>query len=76
MKNNSGHQIPVDGKSLTEMLHQKGINCRYIGRLAQLVQEEEAKDRQAEKTIQYEKNAKLPWRIMPLCWLEMLECEM
>jgi len=76
MKDNSGHEIPVDGKSLTEMLHQKGINCRYIGRLAQLAQEEEAKDRQAEKTIQSEKNAKLPRRIMPLCWLEMLECEM
>eukprot|EP00804_Cyclotella_cryptica_P028072 CCRYP_017280-RB/>CCRYP_017280-RB protein AED:0.02 eAED:0.02 QI:1062/1/1/1/1/1/4/164/1406 len=76
LANGSVIQIPVDGKSLTEFLHKRGINCRYLGRLADLAKVEEQNDVEAEKV--YEKNkkeAKLPRFRMPLCWLELLECE-
>lgn len=66
-----GFTIPVEGGSLTEFLHQNGINCRYLGRLAELAAEAEAKDNSNENV-----GAKLPRQRMPLCWLELLECEM
>ena len=76
MRLGSGQQLPVDGQSLTELLHQRGINCRYLGRLAALAAAEEDSDRQAVKKVESGQAAALPRRIMPLCWLEMLECEM
>ena len=66
-----GLPIPVEGRSLTDFIHQYGINCRYLGRLAELAVVEEAKDIADEKT-----GAKIPRQRMPLCWLELLECEM
>ena len=70
-------QIPVDGKGLTEFLHQHGVNCRYLGRLADLARIEEQNDIDAEKAYEKNKNDNKPPRFrMPLCWLEMLECEM
>ena len=69
-------QMPVDGKSLTEYLHERGVNCRYLGRLAILAVEEEIKDINDEKDLLAGKVEKIPRRTMPLCWLEMLECEM
>eukprot|EP00592_Proboscia_alata_P007775 CAMPEP_0194358266 /NCGR_PEP_ID=MMETSP0174-20130528/5533_1 /TAXON_ID=216777 /ORGANISM="Proboscia alata, Strain PI-D3" /LENGTH=1732 /DNA_ID=CAMNT_0039128529 /DNA_START=27 /DNA_END=5225 /DNA_ORIENTATION=- len=75
MKDNSGHQMPVDGIAVTELLHSRGINCRYLGRLATLAGAEEAKDLAAQKDVQEGKLSKLPRRVMPLCWLEILECE-
>ena len=76
MRENAGHSLPVDGKALTELLHQRGINCRYLGRLATLAIEEEAKDVKAEEKFQSGSLKVLPRRTMPLSWLEMLECEM
>mmetsp|Transcript_23116 Transcript_23116/g.35431 ORF Transcript_23116/g.35431 Transcript_23116/m.35431 type:complete len:819 (+) Transcript_23116:1-2457(+) len=76
MRENSGHQMPSDGKTLTELLHQKGINCRYLGRLATLAVQEEANDQKAERDAENGETPRLPRRIMPLCWLELLECEM
>jgi len=72
----SAHQLPVDGISLTELLHTRGINCRYLGRLAHLAEMEEQNDRQAEVDIVTGKAGILPRKSMPLCWLELLECEM
>jgi len=66
-----GLTIPVEGGSLTDFIHQNGVNCRYLGRLAELAAEEETKDVADEKGA-----AKLPRQRMPLCWLELLECEM
>ena len=74
--NGKSIQVPIDGKSLTEFLHKRGINCRYLGRLADLAKAEEQNDINAENA--YEKNKKdnkLPRFRMPLCWLELLECE-
>lgn len=77
MDNGKSYQIPVDGKSLTEFLHKRGINCRYLGRLADLAKIEVQKDTDAEKAYKENKkeNKLLRFR-MPLCWLELLECEM
>jgi protein TIF31 len=69
-------QIPVDGKSLTDFLHDRGVNCRYLGRLASLAAEEEKNDIQEEKDLIAGKISTIPRRTMPLCWLELLECEM
>jgi len=66
-----GLMIPLEGGSLTEFIHQYGINCRYLGRLAELAAEEEAKDIADEKV-----GVNLPRQRMPMCWLELLECEM
>jgi protein TIF31 len=70
------HSAPHDGKSLTEFIHQRGINCRYLGRLATLAKLEEDKDR--VHAAEYKKNqvVKLERRVMPLFWLELLETEM
>merc|ERR1719148_665622 len=76
MRDNSNHQVPVDGRSLTEYLHQRGVNCRYLGRLAMMASEEEAKDNQAEKDLSEGKISKLERRKSPACWLELLECEL
>ncbi|KAG7361014.1 clustered mitochondria-domain containing protein [Nitzschia inconspicua] len=69
------HSVPHDGRSLTEYIHQRGINCRYLGRLAMLAKVEEDKDRQ--KSLEYKKGqaSSLVRRAMPLFWLELLETE-
>ena len=86
----SGIQVPVDGKSLTELIHQRGINCRYLGRLAELARREELEDiiafekassiaaaKTKDDTAKTTKERKMSPRFrMPLCWLEQLECEM
>ena len=69
-------QVPPDGRSLTEMLHQHGINCRYLGRLAMLAQQEEEADKKLEAEIKNGNVLRLGRRRMPLYWLELLECEM
>jgi protein TIF31 len=68
--------IPHDGKSLTELIHQRGINCRYMGRLASLALVEEAKDRKEDEILKGGGAIKLERRRMPIFWLELLECEM
>ena len=70
------HTVPHDGKSLTEFLHQRGINCRYLGRVAELAQVEEKKDHDQIKSFKENRVSKLDRRKMPLFWLELLECEM
>lgn len=70
------HTVPHDGKSLTEFIHQRGINCRYFGRLAKLAQVEEEKDKKQLRDFKENKLPKLDRRKMPLFWLELLECEM
>jgi protein TIF31 len=70
-----GMQIPSDGKSLTEMIHRSGINCRYLGRLAVLAIEEENRDRKVDRDLKEHRMALLDRLTMPKCWLELLECE-
>lgn len=77
----SGLQIPVNGQSLTELIHLRGINCRYLGRLAEAAKKEEhedaMKDKAATAAISADKKPVAPPRFtMPHCWLELLECEM
>ena len=62
--------IPSDGIALTEFIHRKGINCRYLGILASLAAVEEEKDKEKER------GGMSFLRKMPLFWLELLECEM
>jgi protein TIF31 len=76
IRQGSVNTIPHDGKSLTEFIHQRGINCRYLGRLATLSQAEELKDRQQLDAFDKNQISKLDRRKMPLFWLELLECEM
>lgn len=40
----NGLNLVADGKALTEMMHARGINCRYLGRLAKLARKEELED--------------------------------
>lgn len=69
-------QVPPDGRSLTEMLHQHGINCRYLGRLAMLARLEEEKDKAIEQELKNGNVLRISRRKMPLYWLELLEGEM
>jgi len=69
-------QVPIDGKTLTELLHRNGVNCRYLGRLASLAHEEEEKDSKIEDDLKNGRLAVFSRRTMPLSWLELLECEM
>ncbi|KAL9178477.1 hypothetical protein ACHAXT_001815 [Thalassiosira profunda] len=45
----NGAPLPTEGRALTELLHARGINCRYLGRLAELARREEADDVAAAK---------------------------
>lgn len=50
---------PIDGNHLTAILHQSGINLRYLGLFAQTVEETKAKlvaEKQTEQTAVAEKN--------------------
>jgi protein TIF31 len=76
MKEGSGHQLPLDGKSMVEFLHQRGINCRYMGRLATLAVQEEARDRQALEDVHAGRTKTIGRKVIPLSWLELLEVEM
>jgi len=76
IREGTNHQNQIDGASLTEMLHQRGINCRYLGRLATLAAVEERKDGEDDAAQKRGQLGRLARRTMPLCWLEMLECEM
>jgi len=76
MREGDGHQLPLDGKSMVELLHQRGINCRYMGRLAVLAALEEAKDAAASSNQNEGKAKSVTRRIMPLSWLDLLEVEM
>jgi protein TIF31 len=76
IRERSGPQIPADGKSLTEFLHRNGVNCRYMGRLAVLAQEEEKKDLKVADDLKHGRMTLVERMTMPRCWLEMLECEM
>ena len=69
-------QNQIDGASLTEMLHNRGINCRYLGRLASLAAAEERRDQNDYAALKRGPVPTVPRRVMPLCWLELLECEM
>lgn len=73
IRDGSWHQIPHDGKGLTEFLHQHGVNCRYLGRLATLAQIEEDNDRKREELLK--QSNKFDRRILSQYWLELLECE-
>lgn len=69
-------QLPLDGRALSEFLHRQGVNCRYLGRLAVLAQEQEDRDRQAEIDLKNKRLAFFERKTMPKFWLELLETEM
>mmetsp|Transcript_27385 Transcript_27385/g.40432 ORF Transcript_27385/g.40432 Transcript_27385/m.40432 type:complete len:1332 (+) Transcript_27385:149-4144(+) len=76
VRQGDGNQLPIDGKSMIEFLHQRGVNCRYLGRIAFLASLEEVKDRAAISNVQSGKAKSVNRRVMPLSWLELLEVEM
>eukprot|EP00980_Cylindrotheca_fusiformis_P030061 scaffold24294_cov186-Cylindrotheca_fusiformis.AAC.4 len=76
VRSGTGHQLPHDGRSLTDFLHQNGINCRYLGRLADLAQVEEKKDQEEIARFKQGNFEGLARKALPLFWLELLECEM
>jgi protein TIF31 len=76
VKDGNVYQVPVDGKSLTEFIHRNGVNCRYLGQLAVLAKEQEEKDARVAADLEKGRVTLVERRTMPLCWLELLECEM
>lgn len=67
-------QHVYDGKGLTKFLHQNGVNCRYLGRLAMLAQQGEALDLKRAEILKQDN--KLERTTLPYYWLELLETEM
>ena len=76
IRSGTGSSIPVDGRGLTEFLHQRGVNCRYLGRLAEMALDEEKNVKKEEKEVLEGNGKQLNRHKMPDCWLELLECEM
>lgn len=64
-----GNYNPIDGKGVTEVMHARGINMRYLGQLAVLANEAEASDREVVRGGKVMKNP------MPFYWLELLVTE-
>ena len=64
----TGGLNPIDGETLTANMHQSGINTRYIGRLAQLAQEEGGKEGGGVEG----KRFRLPEYFVHLCETEMI----
>lgn len=75
VRDGSVHQLPVDGRTLTEFLHRSGVNCRYLGQLAYLAKEQEERDAKTEADLKKGLLTVLERRTMPKCWLELIECE-
>jgi protein TIF31 len=73
IKEGVSHQLH-DGKCLTSFLHQNGVNCRYLGRLATLAQQAEDLDRRRADVLK--QSNKLDRTVLPHYWLELLETEM
>ena len=65
----SGDVSPVDNASLTEVLHQHGVNMRYLGRLAKRARAEEQMDRRTQD------EGSVPIKSFPLYWRGMVEVE-
>lgn len=61
---------PKDNASMVRMLHDRGVNIRYLGRLAVLARREEAIDQQ----LLLQSKQRVP--SMPLYWWELLVVEM
>lgn len=40
-----GSEMPLDGATLKQALHQKGINLRYLGQLTKTISQSEHKER-------------------------------
>jgi protein TIF31 len=76
VRDSTVYQAPVDGKSLTEFIHRFGVNCRYLGRLAHLAAEQEARDARMRADLVSGRSTKIERRCMPRFWLELLETEM
>lgn len=76
IRSGTGNSIPADGRGLTEFLHQRGVNCRYLGKLAEMALDEEINVKNEEKEVLKGNGEKLNRHKMPDCWLELLECEM
>jgi protein TIF31 len=64
-----GEEAPYDGKSLTEFLHNNGVNMRYLGELSRRARAEEEIDRKTQLENQKRKNP------MPVFWQDLLEVE-
>ena len=75
IKEEMGQQLPVDGQTLTEFIHRGGINCRYLGRIALLAQEQEAVDAKVNEDFKLGRLSGMTRKTMPKFWLELVECE-
>lgn len=64
-----GEEAPYDGKTLTQFLHRRGVNMRYLGELSRRAREEEEIDHKTQLENQKRKNP------MPLFWQDLLEVE-
>ena len=64
-----GEEAPYDGKSLTQFLHSRGVNMRYLGELSRRARTEEDIDRKTQLENQKRKNP------MPVFWQDLLEVE-
>jgi protein TIF31 len=64
-----GEEAPYDGKSLTQFLHSRGVNMRYLGELSRRARAEEEIDRKTQLENQKRKNP------MPVFWQDLLEVE-
>lgn len=62
--------VVQDGEHLVQTLHSRGINLRYLGKLAQLAMAQELEDANYAKKHQQRKYA------IPVYWLDLLEVEM
>jgi protein TIF31 len=58
-----------DGENLISHIHSCGVNIRYLGRLADLADEQEQQDLAVQKSGRQRQNS------MPNYWLELLEIE-
>lgn len=78
-----GFDVPAEGRELTELIHGRGINCRYLGRLADLAKDEERRDAEVREIIEGVERTSasgslpdsFPRFRMPPCWLDLIECE-
>jgi protein TIF31 len=65
----TGEVVPQEGRALTDYLHQRGVNMRYLGRLAELARKQEDED------VAMLNGGHQRRQPMPYYWLELLEIE-
>ena len=72
---NYGSSVPLDNEAAVDLLHRYGINMRYLGKLASLARDGEARDYKMENVSGENQQSSAVFK-MPTYWRDIVEVEL